>query len=229
MDNTQVLNINDSPDFNELALEVKQEFLDKDFPILYNDDWKNIKTADIIDINFGRFIAHKLFITLEKYKTAKMLSANQIGLPFNVAVLNVREPLYFINPIILDETKLIDYLESDNSYPQKICATKHFGRVLISAMNFKSPIWFGVKIDQIGLLDNQYATTHPIIEECIAAQHAIDTLNGISMFERNCEFTYKREKSPNRNQIIKIQKDNEIKSIKYKFSTRYLNDGWKII
>ena len=221
--NSEVMN---TPEVQKLAADARKEFFEKEFPLLYNDDWKTIRIEDVIDVNFGRMVAQKLFITLNKCTTAKMLCANQIGLPYNVAVVNVREPLFFINPIILDENKLIEYIESDNSYPQKIAQTKHFGRVLISAMNFKSPIWFGSKYNQLSLLDNQYATTHPIIEECIAIQHAIDVLNGISMFERNTDFTYKRKSEPNRNQIVTIVKDETELKFKYKLIQPYLKTGW---
>lgn len=194
------------------------------------DKCLNIQTKelDIELYDIGQLIAHKLFEVLDKYTTAKTLTANQIGLDYKVMVINVREPLFFINPKILDEVKMIPYIEADNSYLGKLANTFRFGRVLVSALNFKSPIWFGVKSYQLDLLDNKYATTHPVIEECVAIQHGIDMLNNINMFERNEIYSYKQKKNPNRNDMVTIIKDNKELKIKYKKLIEFQNNGWTL-
>lgn len=191
------------------------------------DNCLSIKCENITDQNFGKLIAHKLFDVLKQCTTAKVLSANQIGLNYNVMVLNVREPLYFINPKILDAKGMIEYLEPDNSFPEKLASTFRYGRILVSALNFKSPIWFGVKQNQLHLLQNQYATTHPVVEECVTIQHGIDMLNGITMFDRKEPYEL-INKEPGRNEIVTLVKDGQEIKLKYKKITDYINNGWTL-
>jgi peptide deformylase len=187
-----------------------------------------INMEDIEDYEIGMLISHKLFKVLDNCTTAQVLTANQVGLKYNVMVLNVREPLFFINPKILDEQGPIEYLESDNSYIGKIAETFRFGRILVSAANLKSPIWFGVKGHQLDLLKNKFATTHPVVQECVAIQHGFDLLHGITMYDRTEPYTYKQPKEPSRNDMVTIYKDNTEVKIKYKKLAEFLNKGWSL-
>jgi len=205
--------------------EFKKELENTKFQILYDNDWKAVNAEDVLHITYGQLIAHHLFKVIET-SSSKYICANQIGLPYKVVVLNIREPLYLINPEILDEKFPMQYIESDVSYPNKIAETNRFGMVLVSAMNLKSPIWFGVKSHQGHLLEDKVALTHPVIQEAVAIQHCIDTLNNISMFERNVAYTYKKLKKPNRNELISVYKGEQELKIKYKKLNLFLNQGW---
>lgn len=195
---------------------------------LLGEDAFNIKCKHVNDLTLGKAVATFLFKQLENVHSAKILTANQMGLNYNVFVMNIREPLYFINPKILDESgEQFMYLESDNSFPEKLANTYRFGRILVSASNFKSPIWFGVKLHQLSLLKEQSALIHPVVEECAYIQHSIDSLNGITMFDRNTQYSYK-QKTYQRNEIITIIKNDKLLQIKYKKLNEYLNNGWKL-
>lgn len=197
------------------------------FDLIQIEEAYKTKNEFVSELNTGRVISHILFKVLEKYKTAKHLSANQIGIYSQVGVINVREPLYFINPIILDVAGPIEYLESDNLFPGKLASTKRYGRVLISSLNFKSPIWMGVKTHQLHLLQDPSALAHPVIEECVAVQHVIDSINNITMFDRT-EHLILQKSTHGRNEWIDIIKDDKELRIKYKRLDHFLADGWKL-
>jgi peptide deformylase len=190
----------------------------------------SIQSQLVSDVYVGKAIAHQLFKVLDNCTTAKFLSANQLGIDFSVGVINVREPLYFINPKIIDTFGLqFEYIEGDNSLPGEIIETMRFGRILVSAINFKNPIWFGVKQEQTHLLyTDKIARTHPVVEECIAIQHMIDNINGISVYSRNSEYSYKNKPEHHRNEIVTLVKDNETMKIKYKKAKSFIDNGWSI-
>lgn len=205
--------------------EFKNNLENTKFQILYNDEWKSVSTYDVPNLTYGQIIAHSLFKIIEQFGT-KYMCANQVGLEYKVAIINIREPLYLVNPVILDEKFPIEYIESDISYPNKIIETHRFGMVLVSAMNLKSPIWFGIKSHQGELLKDKIAITHPVIQEAVAVQHCVDTLNNISMFERNTAYTYKKPAKVHRNELISVYKGEQELQIKYKKLNAFLNNGW---
>ena len=55
-----------------------------------------------VSVEEGMEIAAELFTILAKRKDGIGLAANQVGIDAQVAVVNVREPLILINPVITD-------------------------------------------------------------------------------------------------------------------------------
>ena len=53
-----------------------------------------------VTIDEGLKIAEELFTILNQRKDGIGLAANQVGIDASVAVINVREPLILINPVI---------------------------------------------------------------------------------------------------------------------------------
>ena len=62
-----------------------------------------------VSVEEGMEIATKLFQILNKGEDGIGLAANQVGIDASVAVLNVREPIILINPVIEEQWDEIDY------------------------------------------------------------------------------------------------------------------------
>ena len=62
-----------------------------------------------VSVEEGLEIATELFNILNERKDGIGLAANQVGIDASVAVLNVREPLILINPVITEQWDEIDY------------------------------------------------------------------------------------------------------------------------
>ena len=73
-----------------------------------------------VSIDEGYKIAEILFNVLNERKDGIGLAANQIGIDASVAVVNVREPIVLINPVIKEQWDEIDYYEGCLSYPKKV-------------------------------------------------------------------------------------------------------------
>ena len=72
-----------------------------------------------VSVDEGLKIAEELFRILNERKDGIGLAANQVGIDAAVAVVNVREPLILINPVIKEQWDEIDYYEGCLSYPEK--------------------------------------------------------------------------------------------------------------
>ena len=79
-----------------------------------------------VSVDEGLRIAKDLFTTLNERKDGIGLAANQVGIDASVAVVNVREPLILINPVIKEQWDEIDYYEGCLSYPKKGVHTKRY-------------------------------------------------------------------------------------------------------
>ena len=64
-----------------------------------------------VTVNEGLSIAKDLFNILNRRKDGIGLAANQVGIDASVAVVNVKEPLILINPVIKEQWEEIDYYE----------------------------------------------------------------------------------------------------------------------
>ncbi len=147
------------------------------------------------------------------------LAANQIGINKRVCVINVKEPIVFINPKIikLDGEQII-YPEACLSFPNKVIKTIRHRWVTIESDNH-GKIVMGSDKDDENLL------------EAVCAQHEIDHLDGITMFDRKFKGnTIKRvTKKIGRNQKVTIEKDGNTKTLKWKKTEPYFNDGWTLV
>src|SRR3989304_850299 len=68
----------------------------------------------------GEEIAAKLFRVLSARGDGYGLAANQIGIQRQVCVINVKKPIYLINPRIVESEGLLIYYESCLSFPEKM-------------------------------------------------------------------------------------------------------------
>ena len=176
-----------------------------------------------VSVEEGLEIATKLFQILNRRKDGIGLAANQVGIDAQVAVVNVREPLVFINPQIINKSNEINYYEGCLSFPKKGCHTKRYETIEVTTAQKEGSLLFsGVKIN--GQDDHQLRTL-----EAVCVQHEIDHLNGMRILDRVYSTTYVRDyKKIGRNELVTIKKDDAVKVLKYKKANKFLNQGWVI-
>ena len=178
----------------------------------------------------GEKIAVDLLNTLTEHKRGIGLAANQIGINKKVCVVHIpkREPLVVINPrIVSKEQEIIGIPEGCLSFPGEGVTTKRHQLITIEADNWEEKVVLGPMSD-----DKEEAADE--LWECISAQHEIDHLNGITMFDRE----YKPEpikrgvNAPlkiGRNTKIEITNGTETKTIKWKKAEPMLSEGWSVV
>ena len=146
-----------------------------------------------VTVEEGLEIATELFNILNERKDGIGLAANQVGIDASVAVLNVREPLILINPVITEQWDEIDYYEGCLSYPQKGIRTKRYKNIIIQTAQEESGWYFsGVETGK----DDQEQR----LLEAVCVQHEIDHLNGMTIHDRKIVTTIRVEKKPGRNE-----------------------------
>ena len=187
-------------------------------------------TKKVNTISEGENIAAKLFKILNKTKTGIGLTANQIGIDSSVFVINVKEPLYFINPKIIKYGKnKIIYKESCLSLPGKVVITSRSNYIEIIADNLEKPMLFKSK--------NNYKSTKDLFNdldllECVAIQHEYHHTLGKLIIDDDISLNPKpihNNVKHKRNDIITIKNGDEIKTIKYKhYNEQLKKDGWII-
>ena len=188
-----------------------------------------------VSVEEGMEIARELFEILSERKDGIGLAANQIGYDAAVAVVNVREPLILINPVIKEQWDEIDYYEGCLSYPKKGVHTKRYKNVVIHTEQEESDWYFsGTEISTEGKgtweEQNKKQDQELRILESVCVQHEIDHLNGISCIDKAVDTTIRRtEKKWGRNEIVGITDGKDYKEIKYKKAKPLLDSGkWEI-
>mgnify|MGYP000488705450 FL=1 len=82
-----------------------------------------------VSVDEGLKIAEELLNILSERKDGIGLAANQIGYDAAVAVVNVKEPLILINPVIKEQWDEIEYYEGCLSFPKKGVHTKRYKNI----------------------------------------------------------------------------------------------------
>tara|TARA_Y100000310_G_scaffold218278_2_gene219522 strand:- start:1530 stop:2120 length:591 start_codon:yes stop_codon:yes gene_type:complete len=188
--------------------------------ILKNSKFKKHSkiVCDPVDLQEGHEIASKLFIWLSRESSGVGLAAPQIGVHKRVCVVHVDKPLIFINPKIEEADGKFVYAEGCLSYPNQLVKTNRFREISVSAEN----------LDQ--LMTFQVGPNPRLTLECVAIQHEIDHLDGITIFDR--EFKAQPVKASTkigRNEMIDITNGEELRTLKYKKAKPLLDIGeWEI-
>tara|TARA_B100000902_G_scaffold40786_1_gene48368 strand:+ start:1559 stop:2155 length:597 start_codon:yes stop_codon:yes gene_type:complete len=142
-----------------------------------------------VSVDEGFKIAEELFRILNERQDGIGLAANQVGIDASVAVVNVREPLILINPVIEEQWDEVPYYEGCLSWPGKGVHTKRFKNVIVKTEQSESKWYFsGVETgehskgtwEQEGKKQEQ----EDRLLEAICIQHEIDHLNGISCIDK---------------------------------------------
>jgi peptide deformylase len=149
-----------------------------------------------------------------------------------VAIVNVREPLVLINPKIISKETPITYYEGCLSYPGKGVSTQRYRDVIVETAQAESGWYFSgapsLNDDSKGSWEKEKSKDDDNLRllESICVQHEIDHLNGITVFDRQVDVTYKAEKKIGRNELVTIKKGDAVKVLKYKKAQKFLNDNW---
>lgn len=151
------------------------------------------------------------------------LAANQIGLDVRACVINVKDPLVLINPVVIEASKdTVAYVEQCLSIPKTMDKP-------VKTIRHKS---FTVECDNLGTVvfspdyvegrewkdSNEFFNDSGLLE-CVVAQHEIDHLNGILITDEKRRYTTTivAPKKYNRNDMVMVKLPNgESEFMKYK-------------
>ena len=162
------------------------------------------------------------------------LSANQIGLDVRACVINVKEPLVLINPIVTEVSKdTVAYVEQCLSLDKTM-------KKPVKTVRHKS---FTVECDNLGTVifspdqkepwkdSNEFFSDEGLLE-CVCAQHEIDHLNGILITDkiRRYTTTVTSTKKYGRNDRVMVKLANgDTEFMKYKKAQPLLSQGAEIL
>ena len=185
-------------------------------------DKKSLATVcePVKDVREGEDIAAKLFDVLTDSKGGIGLAANQIGINKRVCVINVKEPIALVNPVITEHSDLkFPFAEGCLSFPNKKVKTERYEWIKVKSDNHVDEMYFSADSKKI---EDAF--------ECACVQHEIDHLDGITMFDRKSKgITVKRVgKKLGRNDKVTITKGSDSKVLKYKKIEPFLEDGWSL-
>ena len=188
-----------------------------------------------VSIDEGYKIAEILFNVLNERKDGIGLAANQIGIDASVAVVNVREPIVLINPVIKEQWDEIDYYEGCLSYPKQGIHTKRYKNIIIQTEQEEGGWYFsGAETTQevkgTWEEEGKKQDQEQRILEAICVQHEIDHLNGITIHDReNKPKPIVTKAKYGRNEIVGITDGKDYKEVKYKKAKPLLDSGqWTI-
>ena len=188
-----------------------------------------------VSVDEGLKIAEELFRILNERKDGIGLAANQVGIDASVAVVNVREPLILINPVIKEQWDEIEYYEGCLSYPKRGIHTKRYKNVIIQTEQEESGWYFSgadstQEVKGTWEEEGKKQDQEQRILEVICVQHEIDHLNGITIHDReNKPKPIVTKAKYGRNEIVGITDGKDYKEIKYKKAKPLLDSGqWTI-
>ena len=189
-----------------------------------------------VSVDEGLSIAKDLFNILNERKDGIGLAANQVGIDAAVAVVNVREPLILINPVIKEQWNDIEYYEGCLSYPKKGVKTKRYRNVIIHTEQEEGDWYFsGVENPTEGKgsweqEQNLKEDSELRLLESICVQHEIDHLNGMTIHDRENKLEpLIVSKKWGRNEVVGITDGKTYKEIKYKKAKPLIDSGkWEI-
>jgi len=162
------------------------------------------------------------------------LSANQIGLDVRACVINVKEPLVLINPIVTEVSKdTVAYVEQCLSLDKTM-------KKPVKTVRHKS---FTVECDNLGTVifspdqkepwkdSNEFFSDEGLLE-CVCAQHELDHLNGVLITDkiRRYTTTVVSTKKYGRNDRVMVKLANgDTEFMKYKKAEPLLSQGAEIL
>lgn len=200
--------------------------------VTFDDSLKN--PCKKVSVDEGKKIAVDLFNKLVKDKNAIGLAANQIGIDASVAVVNVIKPIILINPRIIKMWDEIPYVEGCLSFPGNPRSTKRYKYIqytdslIEESRGEDASVIYGPTIDEIK--SEKKDTYDRQLLESVCVQHEIDHLYGIRILDREQQLQPVRtERKIKRNEIIKIQKGDDVKVLKYKKAQSLLKEGWIMV
>lgn len=190
-----------------------------------------LKPTEIV-LEDAAIVADSMFSMLEELGGVG-LSANQVGIVDRICVVNVKKPIFFLNPVFVRNTEeSVTYIEGCLSIPNTIkkpLKTRRSLGVTIAADNLDQPQAFGS--DQIDWANPTEFWSDVGLLECIAIQHEIDHLNGFTIYDRLMTPPITAKEEPGRNEKVMLMETEtgKTKFMKYKLARPYLEDGWEVV
>ena len=187
-----------------------------------------------VSVDEGLKIAEELLNILSERKDGIGLAANQVGYDACVAVVNIREPLILINPVITEQWDEIDYYEGCLSYPERGVHTKRYKNVIIQTEQEESDWYFsGVETSSEGKgtwEEGKKQDQEQRLLEAVCVQHEIDHLNGVTIMDREHKPKPLRvKKGFGGNEVVGITDGKTYKEIKYEKAKPLIDSGkWEI-
>ena len=185
-----------------------------------------------VSIDEGLKIAEELFTILNQRKDGIGLAANQVGIDASVAVINVREPLILINPVITEQWDEVDYYEGCLSYPKKGVNTKRYKNIIIHTEQEESDWYFSGEStpgEGMGTWEQDKSNKNEEEQrllESVCVQHEIDHLNGVICMDKEIKLEpIKVLNKWGRNEIVGITDGKELVEMKYKKAKPLIDSG----
>ena len=189
---------------------------------IIKDDIDKLKVvSEKVTLEEGEKISSELFNELTAAGNGIGLAANQIGINKRVCVVNVKQPIALVNPVIIEksEDKFI-FAESCLSFPKKNIRTERYVSIKVKADNHDDVLSFTADSKDI---NDAF--------ECVCVQHEIDHLDGLTMFDRELKKPepivrgVNAPKKIGRNEKVTITDGNETKVLKYKKAKSLIDSG----
>ena len=204
----------------------------KEYAIIKNEKKLRIKSEKCISLEEGQEISKILFSILAQHPNGIGLSAIQIGIPKKVFVINVSEPLYFVNSEIIEKKYPIIFEEGCLSFPGKYINTKRFASIKVKADNLKSEVNLGYlgDLESDTKQNPKLQVDTKILMESVAFQHEHGHTLGKLMYDFQFKMPdYTVDKIGRNKEILIISNLGEEKVLKYKKALPLLKDGlWRI-
>jgi len=196
----------------------------------------NKKLKEVL-LEEGNKIATELLQILTERKDGIGLAANQVGINASVAVVNVREPIILINPVIKEQWDEVPFYEGCLSFKGKGIQTKRYKNIVITTEQEEGELYFSgaTHIDTEnaeGLWETKKLKKEDSelrLLEAVCIQHEIDHLNGMTIMDRQMITTIINKEKFGRNEIVMITDGKETKDLKYKKAKPLIDSGeWEL-
>ena len=203
------------------------------YKIVRDQKYLHKPTTPVLSVEEGNEIAQKLLDVLADIKHGIGLSANQIGIPKSVSIVNARKDapaLVLMNPSIIERSKeFVIYQEGCLSIPGKVVSTIRSRKITISTLNHANPLSFGP--DEKGDKLDRMAEDYGLLES-VCVQHEVGHLYGHLMIDEGIRFIPPAQKAKvkhGRNDKVLIVKGADSQYIKYKFALDLVEkEGWVV-
>tara|TARA_B110000503_G_scaffold119775_1_gene181863 strand:- start:873 stop:1484 length:612 start_codon:yes stop_codon:yes gene_type:complete len=161
------------------------------------------------------------------------LSANQLGLTDRVCLINVKDPLILVNPIVTEVSKeTVVYVEQCLSLEKtmkKPVRTLRHKTFTVECDNLGTVVFSSDKTDWND--SNEFYQDEGLLE-CVCAQHEIDHLNGILITDKARRYTATiiAPRKYGRNERVMVQlSDGTTEFMKYKNAETLISQGAEIL
>ncbi len=155
------------------------------------------------------------------------LSANQLGIDKRICIINVKDPLILVNPVITEYSQeSVVYREACLSIPKTLRKPKTTVRaksITVKTDNLGELVFSADKDDHKDYTD---LMSDKGLLECVTAQHEIDHLNGILITDKrriySTQMVNNKKYGRNDRVMIKSGDGSDSKFIKYKEAIHYI-------